>query len=97
MGLSLKCKINVASIIGKAKREASRTSILEFWRSAFSLVKEDNLKGSGAGHVHLLKDKWDENRTCLAEQRVLARTQGVKEFMSIGKIRSSLRRTTKML
>lgn len=66
----------MASIVGKLKKEVSSTFILEFWRADFGLVKEDNLKGSGAGHLHLLKDKSDGNQTRLAESDKAGRTEG---------------------
>ena len=61
------------------------------------ILQEGNLKGTGAGHPHVLKDEPAGKKTSLAEQRALAGTQGKKkEFMTFGRRARQLRRTTRM-
>jgi len=45
------------------------------------ILQEGNLKGSGAGHPHVPKDKPVGKMTRLAEQRTLAGAQEKKESL----------------
>ena len=61
------------------------------------VLQEGNLKGTGAGHPHVLKDEQAGSKTSLAEQRALAGTWAKKgEFMTFGRRGRPLRRTTRM-
>jgi len=62
------------------------------------ILQDGNLKGTGAGCPHVLKDELAGKKTSLAEQRVLAGTQEKKgEFIIFGRMGRPLRRTTRML
>jgi len=61
------------------------------------ILQEGNVKGAGAGHAHVPKDKMVGKTTGLAEQGALAGTQEEKgEFITFGRRSRQLGRTTKM-
>lgn len=62
------------------------------------ILQEGNPKGARAACPHVPKDKLVGKKTGLAEQRVLAGSQGKKiEFISFGRWGRQLRRITKVL